>query len=91
MNYKQIIGIVVGVIGIALIIFSIDSMKMISNLKGDVGMMQKPMSGNPIGRMAGEGMEKQVSQYDMLVKGALASGILLVIVGSGLIYFYRKR
>ncbi len=91
MSYKRIIGIVACLGGITLIIFAVHSMRVISNAKNEVANISNQMSGNYVGRRISNNMEYGASEYDTQVNICLYSGIALALIGSGLIFFCRKR
>lgn len=91
MSIRRILGMVACLIGITLIIYTVHSMSVISGAKSKVKNMSNQMSGNYVGRRISEDMQSRASQYDSEVKIGLYSGIALVVIGGGLIYFYRKK
>lgn len=91
MNSKQITGIVVALIGAAMIIFAVHSMKRIGMAKGIVNVVTTPFSGNPIGQETGRSLKEKAGQYDTPVKVCLYGGIILVILGGGAVLLFRKK
>jgi LPXTG-motif cell wall-anchored protein len=91
MGCKRIVGIVACLLGIALIIYAIHSMGIISDAKSEVQNMSNQMSGNYVGRRLGNEMESSASQYDTQVKGGLYTGIALAVIGGALIFFGKKK
>ena len=91
MSYKRIIGAVVSLIGIAMIIYAIHSLNVISNAKTNVKNMSHQMSGNYVGKRLGSDMESEANKYDTEVKTGLCIGIAFVVIGCGLIFFGKKK
>jgi hypothetical protein len=91
MSIRRIIGMVACLVGIALIIYAVHSMNVISEAKSEVKNMTNHMSGNYVGRRISGDMQSHASQYDTEVKTGLYAGIVLVVIGGGLIYFCRKK
>ncbi len=91
MNSKRIIGMVACLLGITLIIYAVHSMGVISDAKTEVKNMSNQMSGNYVGRRISDDLQSHASQYDTEVKIGLYSGIALVVIGGGLIYFCKKK
>jgi hypothetical protein len=91
MSSKKIIGMVACLVGIALIIYAVHSMHVISEAKGEVKNMSNQMSGNYVGRRISGEMQSRAGQYDTRVKIGLYAGIALAVIGGGCIYFCKKK
>ena len=91
MGYKQIVGFVAALAGIALIIYAIHSMSVISQAKDQVKNMSNRMSGNYVGKMISHDMQARASAYDTKVQIGLYSGVAIVLIGAGLIFLGRKH
>jgi hypothetical protein len=91
MGYKRIIGSMASLAGIALIIYSVHSMNVISKAKAQVKNMSNQMSGNYVGKMMSSDMEARASMYDTPVQIGLYTGVGLVVIGAGLIFMGRKK
>lgn len=91
MNSKQITGIVIALLGAAMLIFAVHAMKRIGMAKGIVNVVTTPFSGNPIGKEAGQSLKAKVNQYDTPVKVCLFGGIILIILGGGAALLFRKK
>jgi hypothetical protein len=91
MGYKRIAGAVASLAGIAMIIYAIHSMSVISSAKSQVKNMSNQMSGNYVGKRMGTDMQARASAYDRPVQVGLYTGVALVIIGAGLIYIGRKK
>jgi Protein of unknown function (DUF3185) len=90
MNYKRIVGVVVFVIGVALIIFAVHSMHRISSAKGTMHTMEGLIPKSQYEEMGSKEMGKEASQYDAEVMGMLIGGIILAVAGCGIAIFYGK-
>jgi hypothetical protein len=90
-HYKYIVGLVASLAGIAMIIYAVHSMSVISEAKAQVKNMSNQMSGNYVGKRMGTEMQAQAGAYDTQVKIGLYTGVALVIVGAGLIFIGRKK
>jgi hypothetical protein len=91
MGYKRIIGFMASLAGIALIIYAVHSMGVISHAKDQVKNMSNQMSGNYVGKMISQDMESRAGAYDTEVQVGLYSGVVLVIFGAGLIFLGKKH
>jgi hypothetical protein len=91
MGYKRIVGSIASLAGIALIIYAVHSMNVISNAKHLVKNMSNQMSGNYVGKMMSSDMEARASMYDTPVQVGLYTGVALVLLGAGLIFVGRKK
>ena len=90
MNKKQISGLVLVVLGIALTIFAIHSMNRISDAKRDVKGFNSIISDVPMGGVVGNALEGKASEHDTEVLLCLIGGIVLIL-GGGAIFLYRKK
>jgi hypothetical protein len=90
-HYKYIVGLVASLAGIAMIIYSVHSMNVISNAKSQVQNMSNQMSGNYVGKRMGSEMQARANAYDTPVQIGLYTGVALVIIGAGLIFLGRKK
>ncbi len=90
-HYKYIVGSVASLVGIALIIYALHSMSIISDAKAQVKNMSNQMSGNYVGKMMGTEMQARASAYDKPVQIGLYTGVGLVVIGAGLIFMGRKK
>jgi hypothetical protein len=91
MGYKRIVGAMASLAGIALIIYSVHSMNVISKAKAQVKNMSNQMSGNYVGKRISSDMTARANAYDRPVQIGLYTGVALVILGAGLIFIGRKK
>lgn len=91
-NKKRITGIVILVIGIALIIFACYERHRVANAKSTIHSGTGFLPENAVSKMVGGSLEKKASSYDAPLMGILIAGIILLIVGVWvLILSYRRR
>jgi hypothetical protein len=91
MCYKRITGFIACLVGIALIIYAVHSMNVISRAKATVKNMSNQISGNYVGKRLSNDIQIRASEYDMQVNIGLYTGIVLVVIGGGLIFFCKKN
>ena len=85
------VSIAIAVLGIVMVIYAITSMSRISEAKGNVGSISRGISGSKVGRMVSGELSNRASAYDTEVMVLLIAGIVLVVVGGGGVYRYRKH
>lgn len=90
MPRKRILFLAIAILGAVMMIYAISSMRRIAEAKGDVGSINRAISGSSVGRMVGGDLSNRASQYDTEVMVLLIAGIAFVIVGCGGAYRYRK-
>lgn len=90
MSYKRIIGIVLVVIGLAMIVYGAYSMKSIEQAKCEVQEFVRPYAGNP-SKIHERKMVQNTHKYDPTIMYVLIGGVVITLVGSGLTIFSRKR
>jgi hypothetical protein len=90
MHIKRVVSLAVAVLGVILVIYALSSMRRISDAKGTVKSISSTISGSPVGKAVGSGLSHKASQYDTEVTVLLIVGIVLVVVGCGGVYHYRR-
>lgn len=83
-------GILLVILGAALLGFSYNAMQRISRAKSGVGVFKQAFGGSSYGSSAGGYLDQQASQYDTLVQLCFYTGIIL-IVGGGYYAFRNRR
>lgn len=83
MKGKKFIGLIVLVIGIAVIGFSVYNMKRVANAKGTIDTLTSPFVGKTGGQEVHGFLTGQASQYDSQLKWLLVGGIVLAVIGGG--------
>ncbi len=91
MGTKRMAGIVVLILGIAMIIYAVHSMNRIAEAKGTANAITSPFSGNPVGKIVHEAAEQETSKYDTTVMVLLISGIVLTVAGCGIALLCPKK
>ena len=88
---KKLTGIILLIAGVVLFLFANYEQGRVSRTKGMINTGSSMVSGNAAGRMAGEMMQGEASQYDTPLKLLKIGGIVLVILGAGVLFFGRKK
>lgn len=89
MKVNQIISLVVVVLGLAVIGYGFYSKKQISTARAEIHKMAQ--SNNPVVKTVGKEMESMIGGYRSLINWCFFGGGLLVVIGAGGIYFFRKH
>ena len=94
MNRKQVIGIVVALVGVFLIGYAINSMQEVAEAKGTIDKVQHYISRsttwNSIVEFFGGKAHHKASEYDVPLLIMLISGIVLTVAGAFAAYRFRK-
>lgn len=85
------ISIGIGVVGLLSIFMAINGMGKLSKAERVLGEAKQALTGHPMGGKLGSFMDSEMSIAGKKVKTALFGGILLVLVGAGGFYYYRKH
>jgi hypothetical protein len=88
MNVKKVVSIVVAVLGIVMVVYAIHSMRRISDAKGTVSSINSSIGGSSAGRMVGQKLSSEASQYDTKVRVLLIAGLVFTVAGCGALYRY---
>jgi hypothetical protein len=91
MNYKRIGGAVACLAGIALIIYAVHTMNVVSDAKKEIKNMSSQMSRNYVGKKLSNDLQFQANAYDTQITIGLSLGVALVVVGAGFIFFHQKK
>lgn len=91
MNKKQILGIVITAVGLALTAFAINGMRQLSSAEQVFGEAKQMLSSHPIGKRVGSSLQDELDIAGKKVKFAFYGGILLVVAGAATFFVYRKR
>jgi hypothetical protein len=91
MKAKRISGIVILVIGIILIIFSCYERNRVANAKAGISKGTSFMPKNAVTGAVSGSLEGKASAYDAPLLGCLIAGIIMVVVGGGMTFFFRKK
>jgi len=88
---KRIISVAVAVLGVVMVVYAISGMKRIADAKGNVSMINRSISGSSGGRMLGDKLSSEASQYDTKVRILLIAGLLFTAGGCFGVYHYRHH
>jgi hypothetical protein len=91
MKKKKMIGLVILIIGAVIFIFSLIAKNKIANAKGEAGTLTGFLPKNTMGNYVGGEIKGATEQYDALVEFLFIGGIILVVVGGGMTFMYRKH
>lgn len=89
MNVKQIISLVIVVLGVALIGYGMYSKKQVSTARAEIHKMAQ--SSNPVVKNVGKEMESMIGGYRSLITWSFIGGGILVVVGAAGFVFLRKH
>lgn len=89
MGRRCIVGVVICLVGIALILFSIHAMHRISSAKGSISTVEGWVPKSVYKDVGSGVLGKESSQYDVKVRIALIGGIILALAGG--VYAIRNR
>jgi ascorbate-specific PTS system EIIC-type component UlaA len=91
MNFKQIIGLILIIIGAIVLIYALYARSRVSEVKKEIGKSSGLFSDNPVNKQIGQALEKKVGSYDMPIMVGMIGGIVLVIIGVGTMVYCRRR
>lgn len=95
MKRKVLGGLVAIIVGICLIVLSMYIKRQTGSARETIQKGKSLFSNNPIEKAVGGivqgAAEGKIAQYEAIAKWSLYGGIVLIIVGAGLIFFYRKK
>jgi len=91
MHFKQIIGWLIFLMGIALIGFAFYAKSRVDEAKKNIHTASQFFSQNPLAKQTGKIMEGKAEQYDKQIKWCFIGGGVLVVVGGIAIFAVRKK
>lgn len=91
MRTKRIAGAVAFILGALLIIINIYGKHKLAGAKSSIDKGESFFSGNRYAKSAGGVLEGQLAKYRVPLMICLASGVVLVVVGAGLLFLTRKK
>ena len=91
MNYKRLGGLVAVLVGISLIIFARHQQNRVAKAKGTIHEIGDLFENNPVKDVLSGEAQKKASRYDTRLKWILGGGIALVVIGTAVVIFYRRR
>lgn len=92
MHKKRITGLVIFIIGIALIVFSLIVKSRMNAAEGNIGhITHSPFGENKGTNMVGGVLEGKVAEYQPLFIWSLVGGIVLAVIGGGMLICCRSQ
>lgn len=91
MHPKKITGVVAIIIGVIVLIFALYVRGRVAEAKGQVSKGSSFLPDNAVDRGITGALEGKLSAYDIPIMIGLVGGIVLIVVGAGIIYRYRRR
>jgi len=91
MNKKQIIGIVVLIIGIVLLSYGFYGKSRMDDARGDINSGMSLIPDNLAKDIAKSELHKKVDEYILPVTALFVGGILCIIIGGSVTYHYRGK
>lgn len=92
MNTKRISGLVIFLIGLALVIFGLYAKGRQASARSDAGFVtNNPFGKNQVTETVGGIVEGKISQYNQPIFWCLVGGIVLIVVGGGILICSRKK
>ena len=92
MHKKRITGLVIFIIGIALIVFSLIVKSRMNAAEGSIGhITHSPFGENKATNMVGGVLEGKVGEYQPLFIWSLVGGIVLAVIGGGMLICCRSK
>ena len=88
---KKVIGLVALLAGIVLFIFAKYEQHRVGSAKALFGRGTSMFSGNAVGGAVGGVIEGKLSEYDTTLMLCEIGGIALIVLGTGVLYFSRKK
>jgi hypothetical protein len=89
---KRITGLVIFIIGIALVIFSLIVKSRMSTAEGEIGhITHSPFGQSKATNMVGGVLEGKVGEYQPLFIWSLVGGIVLAVLGGGMLICCRSK
>jgi membrane protein DedA with SNARE-associated domain len=89
MNKKQIISIIVAILGVVLIIFAIHSQSRVDSAESNFNAVTAPFSSTPAGGMVRRSGESKIEGYNREIRWLMIAGVVIVVAGG--IYWYTTR
>jgi hypothetical protein len=88
---KKKIGLIVGVVGIVLLLLATVINKKLDQARAGVAKGKSLFSDNLVSGMVGDIAESKIGRYQAIANVATVGGILCVVVGGGMYFWFRKK
>jgi hypothetical protein len=90
MHPKRTTGLIAIVIGVIVLILALYVRGRVAEAKGEVSKGSSMLPDNAIDRGITGALEGKLSAYDIPIVIGLIGGVVLIIVGAGIMYRYRR-
>ena len=90
MKHRRAIAFLAIIVGVILFIFTMYEKGRVSNAKADISSGSRMFSGNAVGNVVGGMLQSEAGKYDTTLKFMEMGSIILIIVGGGLLFYFRK-
>lgn len=90
MKHRRMLAFIAIIVGVVLFVFTMYEKGRVSNAKSNISSGTSMFSGNAVGNMVGGMMQSEAGKYDTTLKFMEMGSIILVLVGVGMLYFFRK-
>lgn len=91
MHPKRITGLVAIIIGVIVLIFALYARGRVAEARGEVGRGSSFLPNNAVGKGISGALEGKLSAYDIPIMLGMVGGAILIVVGAGLMYRYRRK
>ena len=91
MNYKQMIAIVVIIVGVVLLIFGFYGKYRMDEARQDIDTTTGFFPDNPVKETVSDRLHGKVDAYALPVTLCFVGGVILIIIGGAGVYFYRSK
>ncbi|MBS0648085.1 MAG: hypothetical protein JSS10_02535 [Verrucomicrobia bacterium] len=90
MKHKRKLAFILIIVGVVLFIFTMYEKGRVSSAKSDIRSGTSMFSGNAVGNMVGGVLQNEAGKYDTTLKFMEMGSIILMIVGAGMFFVFRK-
>ncbi len=91
MNSKQIIGLILIVLGVVAILFASYARIRVNEVRDSISHENSIIPDNPIGKTIDKSLQSQVSKYDTKILLGFVGGSIVVVVGAGMMICCRRK
>lgn len=90
-NFKQLIGIILMILGVGLLVFAGYQKNRVSSARNDVDSFSKFFSKNPISEWGEKSIHAKLDSYDTQIMWCFIASGALIVIGGFITYRYRKK
>lgn len=91
MRKPQIVGLVIGLIGLGIAVFAFNGGRQVAEAKQNINKSSGVLPKNPISGMVNSALQDKMSEYDKKVLMGEVAGVALIVLGAGIFFYYRKK